>query len=360
MRPLGDVARLADEWRRLEAEADSSFFTSWHWIGAAVELMSPPPLELRVAENGELVALGLLWADRSGRRLRLNLGDEPRFAAIFPEYNGLLARRGRELEAWSAALAALPQLGPFSALRVDGADPAIAQAAPPGWLVSLRDRKPRYEVDLAAARARQGGYLEGLSRNARQQLRRSLRAAERAGGLRLEVATSLAQALDWFVDLERLHTISWRRRGRPGAFAEPFFRTFNQRLIKSSFEPGHVELVRAQIGGTTVGYLYNFIYRRRVLYYQSGFDYERFANIRCGLVTHALNIERHMRAGALAYDLLAGEQRYKATLGRAAGELLWFVLLRATWQNRLTERLRKAKAWLGGARVRESASSFVA
>lgn len=313
-----------------------------------------------MSDGGETIALALLWAERGGRRLRLNLGAEPGFASIYPEYNGLLARRGRELEAWAAALDALPRLGPFRALRVDGVEPALAQAVPSGWLVSLRDRKRRYEVDLAAARALGGAFLDGLSRNARQQLRRSLRAAERAGGLRVEAAASLPQALDWFADLERLHTISWRRRGQPGAFAEPLFRTFNHRLIKSSFEPGHVELVRAQIGGTTVGYLYNFIYRQKVLYYQSGFDYERFANIRCGLVTHVLNIERHMRSGALTYDLLAGDQRYKATLGRPAGDLLWFVVLRSTWQNRLTEQLRKAKAWLGGARVRESASSFVA
>src|SRR5690606_34390335 len=114
-----------------------------------------------------------------------------------------------------------------------------------------------------------------------------------------------------------------------------------------------VEIVRAQIGGLTVGYLYNFIYRKRVLYYQSGFDYKLFPKIRCGLLTHCLNIERHMRAGAVAYDFMAGEQRYKAALGREAGELLWFVLLRPTWQNRLTERLRRAKAWLDGARARE-------
>jgi CelD/BcsL family acetyltransferase involved in cellulose biosynthesis len=72
-----------------------------------------------------------------------------------------------------------------------------------------------------------------------------------------------------------------------------------------------------------------------------------------------LNIQRHIDRGVAVYDFLAGEQRYKSSLGRPAGELLWFVLLRPTWQNRLTERLRSAKAWLSEAGSHESASTFV-
>jgi CelD/BcsL family acetyltransferase involved in cellulose biosynthesis len=355
--PLGDADALAREWRRLEAEAEGSFFTSWDWIGAALELMAPEPLVLRVAEGGETIALALLWPEQGGRVLSLNLAPEPRFASVYPEYNGLLARRGREAEALRAALAALGRRS-IAGLRIAGAPAALAaQAAAEGWLVAVRDRKLHFEADLAGLG--EAGYLAALSRNARQQIRRSLRAAERAGGISLQAAADAAEALAWFAELERLHTAAWRERGKAGAFVEPFFRNFNQRLIMTAFDAGRIELVRAQIGGETAGYLYNFIYRGRVLYYQSGFDYKRFPTVRCGLVTHCLNIERHIRQGASVYDFLAGEQRYKASLGRPAGELLWFVLLRPTWQNRLTERLRRAKAWLSEAGSRESASSFV-
>ena len=357
LHPIEDADALAAEWRRLEAEADGSFFTSWDWIGAALALMPPAPQALRVSEAGETIALALLWPGRDGRMLSLNLAPGSRFASIYPEYNGLLSRPGREAEALQAALAALDRQ-PFVGLRVDGAPAELArQAEAAGWLVSVRDRKLHFEVDLAAAR--EPGYLAGLSRNARQQIRRSLRAAERAGGIVLEAARGVDEALAWFGELERLHTAAWRERGNAGAFVEPFFRIFNQRLIMTAFEAGRIELVRARIGGMTAGYLYNFIYRGRVLYYQSGFDYKRFPTVRCGLVTHCLNIERHIGRGASVYDFLAGEQRYKSSLGRPAGELLWFVLLRPTWQNRLTERLRRAKAWLSGAGLRESVSSFV-
>ena len=319
--------------------------------------MSPAPQVLRVLEAGETVALALLWPASGGRQLSLNLAAEPRFASIYPEYNGLLARRGREEAALGAALRALADTA-TGGLRVSGAAPAFAQrAAEAGWLVAERDRKPHYEVDLEMAR--RSGFLAGLSRNARHQLRRSLRAAERAGGVELQAAADAEEGLLWFGELERLHAAAWAERGQAGAFAEPFFRKFNRRLIMTGLEAGRVELVRAQIGGTTAGYLYNFVYRQRVLYYQSGFDYKRFPTVRSGLVTHCLNIERHIRLGASVYDFLAGEQRYKASLGRPAGELLWFVLLRPTWQNRLTERLRSAKAWLSEAGSRASASTFV-
>lgn len=323
-----------------------------------LELTEPEPLELRISCGDELMGLALLWPE-GGRRLRLNLGGDSRFASVYPEYNAILARRGCDGAATSAALSALLGEG-VGALRIDGAAPGLltaGQAA--GWLPSLRARAPHYEVDLAGLRTAQADFLGSLSRNARQQLRRSLRAADRLGGVALDAARDVEEALQWFAELERLHTLSWRERGRPGAFAEPFFRKFNQRLIMTAFGAGQVELVRARIGGRTAGYLYNFIYRQRVLYYQSGFDYKLFPTVRCGSVAHCLNIERHLRTGADAYDFMAGSQRYKASLGRPAGELVWFVLLAPTWQNRWTERLRTAKAWLHGAAARESASAFV-
>jgi CelD/BcsL family acetyltransferase involved in cellulose biosynthesis len=357
LEPLGDAGALAAEWRRLEAEADGSFFTSWDWLGVALELMAPAPRVLRVREAGETIALALLWPEAGGRLLSLNLAPKPHFASVYPEYNGLLARRGREVEALRAALAALSR-NRIAGLRISGAPAALAsQAAAAGWLVSIRDRKRHFEIDLAAAR--EAGYLAGLSRNARQQVRRSLRAAARVGEVALRTAANADEALAWFADLERLHTTAWRDRGKAGAFSEPFFRNFNQRLIMTAFAAGGIELVRVQIGGETAGYLYNFLYRGRVLYYQSGFDYKRFATVRCGLVAHCLNIERHIDQGAAVYDFLAGEQRYKSSLARPAGEMLWFVLLRPTWQNCLTERLRRAKAWLSETDSRESVSSFV-
>jgi len=358
LRPFAGIASIEPQWRRLEAEADGSFFTSWTWIRTALELMEPEPLELRVARGDELTGLALLWPEGAPRRLRLNLGAGARYASVFPEYNAILMRRS-EADATSSVLSALRAEGVRS-LRIDGAAPGlVAEARAAGWLASLRARQPHFEVDLAGLRAGQGDFLASLSRNARQQIRRSLRAADRLGGLELEAASDVGEALRWFADLERLHTQSWSDRGRPGAFAEPFFRKFNQRLIMTAFGTGEVELVRVQIGGRTAGYLYDFIYRQRVLYYQSGFDYKQFPGVQCGLAAHCLNIERHLRAGADAYDFMAGAQRYKASLGRAAGELVWFVLLAPSWQNRLTERLRTAKAMWSGAARRESASAFV-
>jgi CelD/BcsL family acetyltransferase involved in cellulose biosynthesis len=357
LRPFGGLAATGAEWRRLEAQADGSFFTSWPWIGAALETMAPAPLELRVSCGAETVGMAMLWPE-GDRKLRLNLGGGAGYAAVYPEYNGILVRRGCEAAA-PAALAALRASG-WRSLRVDGAQPELMQAArAAGWLASLRARQPTFAVDLAALRRSRRPFLDTLSRNSRQQLRRSLRAASRLGGLELAAARDVEEALGWFGELERLHTRSWGERGKPGAFGEPFFRKFNQCLIRTAFAAGHIELLRARIGGHTAGYLYNFIYRQRVLYYQSGFDYKLFPEVQCGLVAHCLNIERHAASGAATYDFMAGAQRYKGSLGRRAGELVWFVLSPPTWQNRAVEWLKAARARLTRALARESGSTFV-
>src|SRR6185312_15115680 len=61
---LPPLAVLAAEWRRLEAEAAPSFFTSWHWIGTLLATLpeGKRPSLLRGLRGGETIALALLGA----------------------------------------------------------------------------------------------------------------------------------------------------------------------------------------------------------------------------------------------------------------------------------------------------------
>jgi CelD/BcsL family acetyltransferase involved in cellulose biosynthesis len=85
-------------------------------------------------------------------------------------------------------------------------------------------------------------------------------------------------------------------------------------------------LLRAEAGNTVLGYLYLFCYRGRVSAYQAAYPSPPDNRHRPGLVMHQLAIKRALEQGQAIYDFLAGEARYKRSLGRAAEALVWLRL----------------------------------
>ncbi len=152
-------------------------------------------------------------------------------------------------------------------------------------------------------RAAGGDYLATLSANARYQLRRSARLyAARSGPLAIAAAAGEAEALAWLDALAALHGETWRRRGKPGAFAAPFALRFHRALVARALARGELELLHVAAGGETLGYLYNFRLRGRVYAYQSGFaPADGTAHAKPGLTCHHLAIERALAAGDRAY-----------------------------------------------------------
>ena len=87
-------------------------------------------------------------------------------------------------------------------------------------------------------------------------------------------------------------------------------------------------MLRFAAGGQVLGYLYNLRLRGCEFTYQSGFDYAGCTaavgpHAKPGLTCHYAAIVRAQRDGVVAYDFLAGRDRYKTSLTRAATRLYW-------------------------------------
>ena len=152
---------------------------------------------------------------------------------------------------------------------------------------------------------------------------------------------------DFLEELKALHQRTWTGRGETGSFAYPFFERFQRRLIATCLPRGTVEIVRVTCGERVIGYLYNFVWRGTVLAYQSGLAYECDARLKPGLVAHCLCIDIHLAEGARIYDFMAGEARYKASLGEPGPEMYHLLLQRPTWALRVEFGLRHLKRALG-------------
>jgi CelD/BcsL family acetyltransferase involved in cellulose biosynthesis len=335
--PCPPVGQLEQEWRALEELSAGSAFLSWPWIAATSIHLRPGSVLVRVTGGGQTMGLGLL-----GRRGRLYLNEtgQPVQDRVMTEYNGLLTRQGYEAEAAQAFLAGL------------GRRDLILSGVPVQWQEACRSQGLKTRLLRApqpapfATLSPQAGHdlLAGLTRNSRQQIRRSLRYYEQQGPLVLERAQDAPQALDWLDQLELLHTASWRQRGKTGAFSDPSFQDFHRRLIAASFAEGLPDLLRLRAGSAVLGYLYTLRWRGIAAAYQSGFAFEEEPQARPGLVAHLLAMGLYRDEGLSIYRFLAGEARYKTSLATGQDELLWMIAYRPGVMRWLAETAERSVA----------------
>lgn len=340
--PVNDIDLLAQEWRELEdRSAEHSFFISWHWIGNWLRLLPPhmTPLVLRITSHGELVGLSVICKGVTPvlrflrlSQLTLNATGDPALDCIAIEYNGFLAARGLGDIVARAGLEWLLDGGlPNQSLSLSGMDPdltdmAISSARSRGRQTRMIGVYPSPFVDLAAVRNGSKDFTAHLSRNSRQALHRSLRYYESRGPLEYHVAATEAEALAIFNELQEAHQAYWQARGKPGAFANPFFKRFHSALIMSAFADGHIEMARISAGADPIGYLYNFAWHGTVYAYQSGFHYSGGKNARPGYVSHYLAIISSLAKGRNIYDFMAGQKQHKSSLSTGLKNLAWLQL----------------------------------
>lgn len=332
-----DWSALAARWRDLETRSNPSFFQSWTWTGGLAPERFPNPVLAEARSDGRVIALALF--NRTGRILHLGESGDRAIDDIYIEFNGVLVEAGQPaslstacLDAARAANAWLP-----GGLVLSGVQ------APPPETSRVRAVEAPF-ADLSAV-----PFLDSRTANTRQQIRRSDRSYAESGPLTLERAATPEAALAFLDALAVLHQAAWIARGKPGAFANPFFRRFHRALIAEGFSRGEIDLLKITAGPRVVGYLYNFVHRGTVLAYQSGFDYAGArTHEKPGLSAHHLAIQDAQSRGLTRYHFLAGDSRYKRSLSTGADTLYWAEidppLSPRTWARRFRDRLLQQRS----------------
>lgn len=359
LRPFTVLGGLEEKWRQLEQRSDCSFFQSWMWIGTwlATQPSSARHYLLEVTDGGRTIGLAVIGAStlvRHGfvrsRALLLHETGSHDVDRITIEHNAFLAEAGRERDVVGAGLRCIDAADfAWDEFVVSG----MGEAAFANWQTAIADSKWHllYQqksdcpfVDLGAVRARGGDYLALLSANTRQQIRRSVKAYEALGSLRLSVASSRESASEYLHNLQALHDAHWAGRGEEGAFPNEFTRTFHDQLVLRGSDCGAVQLLRITAGDEVVGYLYNFVRDGHVYFYQNGLKYSNDKKLRPGLVCHYLAVMHNLEAGNRIYDFLAGPQRYKQSLATAEAKMVWFSLQRPRLILAIERLLRRLKS----------------
>jgi hypothetical protein len=133
------------------------------------------------------------------------------------------------------------------------------------------------------------------------------------------------EALAFFEAMGVLHEAAWRGKGDDGgAWRFPFLVAFHRRLIERCFAGGGVEIVRVSCGGEAIGYIHCLVRGGWIGSYLSGFAYEADNKVKPGLVSFAMYIQHRLEIGGDVFDFLAGDHRYKTSLGTPGQRLYWF------------------------------------
>ncbi|MDO9237042.1 MAG: GNAT family N-acetyltransferase [Aquabacterium sp.] len=325
---LPDQTKLEGWWRELESRAEARYFTSWSWIGSWLAILprGRQPKLLIAKQDGMVVGLGLLVKGRT-RLLKvipvpcwyLHETGNLAFDDLVIEYNGFLLDKACASDARDAMLSFMLQHCGSASLAIRHADSSYERWAGDqahcGSVVRT-DRMTSYLVDLKRARQTEGGHLAMVSANTRSQVRRSLKAYAELGPVVVHAAETLAQAKSYLTLLKRFNERSWAKRGQRSGFASSHVAAnFHETLLASSFARGEIQMLRISAGDTDLGYLYNFVHRGHVAFYQSGLNYGLLDKLdRPGLVCHTLAIEHNTQCGHSSYDFLAGDHRYKSSL----------------------------------------------
>ncbi len=347
--PLDCPGQIAGDWIALQSRADCSYFQSWGWIGSWLEQftgdLQPTVVKIRSAER--LVGMGVFVPGTLVRRRFIR--SRAAFLNEYPfdgknmviEYNGVLSEQGCEGPVYSELIRFLEE-----EWQAIGAVPfgSIGEQHRPAVRVNMESdlsrqiclqRHVSFQVDLGAFEEGIDGYLKSLGKNRRGQIRRALRLYEEQGELKLESAKSADEALVFLDELKTLHNRSWQARGKKGSFANPLWEKFHRDLVQKRFEHGEIQLLRLSSDSSSIGYLFNYIWRERVYVLQSGFRFSADRRLTPGYVVHALAIVYNKERGMSVYDFMHGDSLYKRMLSTQSTKMYWIALQRHSLKFRL-------------------------
>lgn len=335
---LVDIDDALAQWITLEQYRTSVFLsTAWMAPWLSTVSTSAPLYTLRFhTQNDQLVGMGFITEAVVRRRrfftihqLSLNEAETGGNKFII-EYNTLLHDPVYRDDVFHSFFDFLANSAlRFDELRINAAEPAaIHNAAQHCTNFGLRliedETSMACFTRLGEFASDPDRYLAALSKNKREQIRRSIKYYNQFGEPDIRYAADEDERLDFFRRLGELHQQYWISKGRAGSFANKKWVTFHEKIICD--HPTHSQLIRIAFGEHVLGYLYNLIDRNIAYSMQSGFNYSDDKNDRPGIISHFLVTNDYIRKGMTRYEYLAGEAQYKHSLSNDQGRFSWYLI----------------------------------
>ncbi len=150
------------------------------------------------------------------------------------------------------------------------------------------------------------GFLKGISSSYRHRIIKDGRAAA-AGNAEFIVIDKLVDFPAGFDALVRLHQSRWLEKGLPGVFASEKFTRFHRLLAPKLLPKGRLRLFLLKMDGEELAALYDFVYDKKVLYYQSGLKPAGTAVHSPGILIRSYAMDLAIKEGLTECDFMKGD-----------------------------------------------------
>ena len=350
-RDAAALAQLRNDWLRLFDSvpgAPPSLHPDWmsQWwdvYGCKYGLRYEPLRLLCFRRDKQLLGLLPLYERRplrmrdGGERLCFIGTGENEHEEVCPDYLDLLsvpeaAKSCAEL-AWSVLCGGLGKSYDWMSLANLSDESALVIWARRHGIGHNLEIMPSGVCPIADLRGGLDEYLMRLSANTRQQARRLMRAAKKAGVV-FEVAQNADEAAMFFQEMIALHQHRWRSVGQPGCFASDRFTEFHSRLVRLWHPRGRVLLSRLRLGAEVISVKYGFRAGTKYDFYQSGVRLDQGSPIKSpGIVSFLLLMDHLSMHDVETFDFLRGSSNYKQRLATTAQPLVEVRRVLWTWRG---------------------------
>jgi CelD/BcsL family acetyltransferase involved in cellulose biosynthesis len=324
------IRELEPEWRRLAVSRGNAFLTpEWYrcWLEQYGEDAIPLLSELR-DDGGALRGLLPLAISRSGRprvcRIAgANLGDHFHPVCEPGDEAAVAAAAGE-------AMAASEE--PWSVIGLDHADverpwvEALRKGVGARLATFSRRSSSLPRIDLTRYDD-WDGYLAGLSRNLRGQVRNHERRLGRDHRVELRQTADERELEDDLATFFDLHLRRWVGRGGSSLAGETA-QAFHKSFAAAALERGWLRLLILNVDGTPIAAGYGWRLGGRYFVYNVGFDQD-WGKYSPGSILWAMMIRSALEEGAAEFDFGLGDEPYKLRFADGAREVLEVTLSRA-------------------------------
>jgi len=313
IRDGASLSALRSSWDTLlQRTYNPDFFLTSTWMNAWCDHFRPSEVSLLTTGEGDELSgvLPLQILTRENRRVLTLLGDPE-----VMDYMDALADRERADSIlhllWERALNDL-RWDTVELRHVPSGSPLLSVTAE---VLESRGHQVQIEHDevdpVVALPDSWDAYLQTLSKKQRHEIRRKLRRAEIDGDCSWRTART-PQDLDHDLPVFfRLHQASARDKA---GFMDAGMRAFFSTLAVTFLERGELRLSVFRRDGIDIAATMSFLWRDRLLLYNSGYDPE-FAPFSPGIAAVAKTIQDAIRDGATVFDFLSGDEPYKYQFG---------------------------------------------
>ncbi|QDX27833.1 GNAT family N-acetyltransferase [Sphingomonas suaedae] len=291
--PLAD--RLCEEWDALAAEAAEPDVFAQRWFADASAALAPPDARLlAIRSAGRLI--GLMPVGRDSRYGRLPLRHSVNWVHYHRFLGAPLLRRGQEVAAWSAIIAALDaDRDAGSLLHLTG----LVENGPVhrGLIEAARlagrpcDTVHRIErAMLASDMAPDAYYAATVRKKKRKEIARLRARLAEQGSLETRRLAADASPHAWTDAFLALEHAGWKGAAGSALACTPETSAFFREVVAQAHRAGRLDFLRLDLDGAPIAMLVNLIAAPGAFAFKTAYD-EGFARFSPGVLLQIENLQ---------------------------------------------------------------------